>query len=298
VYRSFSEEMLAMPVLCGQKTESEKFAGALRTYAIEALMGDGRALQAGTSHNLGQHFSEAYGIEYLDRNQERVKPWSTSWGTSTRMIGGLIMTHGDDSGLIMPPKVAPYQVVIVPIPPRKGDWSEAVLPKAREVTTMLRAAGYRVHLDDRDQFQPGYKYADWEMRGVPVRLEIGPKDIEKDQCVLVRRDTRGKAFVPLAGTAARLGEILDGMQKDLLERARGFVAANTTRVSTYDEFKQVMAEKRGFIVAGWNGDPAIEAQIKDETKATIRVIPMGEPVEAPCVVTGQKGREVVFAQAY
>ncbi len=298
VYSTFCEEMLAMPVLSGQKTESEKFAGALRTYSIEALMGDGKALQAGTSHNLGQHFSEAYGIEYLDRNQQRVKPWSTSWGTSTRMIGGLIMTHGDDQGLILPPKVAPYQVVVVPIPPRKGDWSEAVLPKAREVAAMLRGAGLRVHLDDRDQFQPGYKYADWEMRGVPVRLEIGPKDIEKDQCVLVRRDSRAKEFVPLAGTPARLGEILDGIQKDLLERARTFVAANTTRVRTYDEFKQVMAEKRGFIVAGWNGDPAVEARIKDETKATIRVIPMGEPLEAPCVVTGEKGREVVFAQAY
>jgi prolyl-tRNA synthetase len=298
VYRSFSEEILAMPVILGQKTESEKFAGALRTYSIEALMGDGKALQAGTSHNLGQNFATAYGIEYLDRNQERVKPWSTSWGTSTRMIGGLIMTHGDDAGLILPPKVAPYQVVIVPIPPKKGDWSEAILPKAREVAATLRGAGFRVHLDDRDQFQPGYKYADWEMRGVPVRLEIGPKDVEKDQCVLVRRDNRAKEFVPLAGAAARLGALLDGMQKDLLERARAFVAASTTRVSTYDEFKQVMAEKRGFIVTGWNGDAAIEAQIKDETKATIRVIPMGEPVEAPCVVTGQKGREVVFAQAY
>jgi prolyl-tRNA synthetase len=298
VYRSFSEEILAMPVLVGQKTESEKFAGALRTYAIEALMGDGKALQAGTSHNLGQHFATAYGIEYLDRNQERVKPWSTSWGTSTRMIGGLVMTHGDDAGLVLPPKVAPYQVVVVPIPPKKGDWSETILPKAREVAAMLRGAGFRVHVDDRDQFQPGYKYADWEMRGVPVRLEIGPKDVEKSQCVLVRRDSRAKEFVPVGGAAARLGEILEGMQKDLLERARAFVAANTTRVSSYDEFKQVMADKRGFIVAGWNGDAAVEARIKEETKATIRVIPMGDPVEAPCVVTGQKGREVVFAQAY
>jgi prolyl-tRNA synthetase len=297
VYRSFSEEILAMPVVWGQKSESEKFAGALRTYAIEGLMGDGRALQAGTSHNLGQHFATAYGIEYLDQNQERVKPWSTSWGTSTRMIGGLIMTHGDDSGLVLPPKVAPYQVVIVPIPPRKGDWSEAVLPKAREVAAMLRLAGLRVHLDHRDQFQPGYKYADWEMRGVPVRLEIGPKDIEKDQCVLVRRDNRAKEFVPLAGTGARLGQILDAMQRDLLERARQFVADNTTRVRSYDQFKQVMAEKRGFIVAGWNGDAAVEAKIKEETKATIRVMPLEER-EAPCVVTGEKGREVYFAQAY
>ena len=178
-----------MPVLTGRKSESEKFAGALQTYSIEALMGDGKALQAGTSHNLGQHFATAYGIEFLDQHQQRAKPWSTSWGTSTRMIGGLIMTHGDDTGLMLPPRVAPYQVVIVPIPPRKGDWNEAVLPKAREVQAALRGAGVRVHLDDRDNHQPGFKYADWEMRGVPLRLELGPKDIEKDQCVLVRRDT-------------------------------------------------------------------------------------------------------------
>jgi prolyl-tRNA synthetase len=298
VYRAFSEEMLAMPVLTGRKTESEKFAGALRTYAIEALMGDGRALQAGTSHNLGQHFADAYGIEYLDKDQQRAKPWSTSWGSSTRMIGGLIMTHGDDSGLILPPRVAPYHVVVVPIPPRKGDWSEQVLPRAREVVASLRGAGVRVHLDDRDQFQPGFKYADWEMRGVPLRLELGPKDIEKAQCVLVRRDTREKIFQPLEGLAGRVSSLLDTIQGELLERARRFVADNTTRVSSYDEFKQVMADKRGFILAGWNGDAAVEAQIKAETKATIRVIPMGEPREAACIVTGQKGREVVFAQAY
>ncbi len=298
VYKSFVEEILAMPVLHGRKTDSEKFAGALKTYAIEALMGDGKALQAGTSHNLGQHFAEAYGIEYLDRNQQRVRPWSTSWGTSTRMIGGMIMTHGDDNGLILPPKIAPHQVVIVPIPPRKGDWNEAVLPKAREVQKQLRAAGVRVHLDDRDQHQTGYKYADWEMRGVPFRLELGPKDIEKDQCVLVRRDNRSKTPVPLAGLERAVPEMLATFQSDLLERARKFQADNTTRVSSYDEFKQVMAEKRGFIVAGWNGDPAVEKRIKEETKATIRVMPMGEPIEARCVVTGEKGREVWFAQAY
>ena len=214
------------------------------------------------------------------------------------MVGGLIMTHGDDSGLILPPRVAPYQVVIVPIPPRKGDVNEAVLPKAREVVARLRDAGVRVHLDDRDQHQPGYKYADWEMRGVPVRLELGPKDIEKDQCVLVRRDRREKTFVPLAGLGAQVTGMLVAIQNDLLERARKFVADNTTRVKTYDEFKQVMATKRGFILSGWNGDPAVEARIKEETKATIRVIPMGAEREAACMVTGHKGREVYFAQAY
>ena len=298
VYRAFSEEVLAMPVVWGRKSESEKFAGALRTYSIEALMGDGRALQAGTSHNLGQHFATAYGIEFLDKDQQRALPWSTSWGTSTRMIGGLIMTHGDDAGLVLPPRVAPYQVVVVPIPPRKGDWNESVLPKAREVVQTLRGAGVRVHLDDRDTQQPGFKYADWEMRGVPLRLEIGPKDVEKDQCVLVRRDSREKSFVPLASVAEQARGLLTSIQDGLLDRARRFVADNTTRVSTYDEFKRVMADKRGFIVTGWCRAADCEAKIKEETKATIRVIPMGDPVEAPCVRTGEKGREVVFAQAY
>jgi prolyl-tRNA synthetase len=300
VYRQFSEEMLAMPVIFGRKSDSEKFAGALKTYAIEALMGDGKALQAGTSHNLGQHFSKAYGIEFLGRNQERLMPWSTSWGTSTRMLGGLIMTHGDDSGLILPPRVAPYQVVIVPIPPRKGDVNEAVLPKAREVQALLRGAGVRVHLDDRDTQLPGFKYADWEMRGVPLRMEIGPKDLEKDQCVLVRRDTREKLFVPLAGVAARVRELLDQIQGDLLARARKFMADNTARVSSYDEFKQVMADKRGLIVAAWCGDAACEAKIKEETKATTRVMPIdAEPLAGACVRCGKPSPgEMYFAQAY
>jgi prolyl-tRNA synthetase len=300
VYRSVYEEVLAVPVVPGRKSESEKFAGALRTYSVEALMGDGKALQGATSHNLGQHFATAYGIEYLDQNQERAKPWSTSWGASTRMFGGLIMTHGDDSGLVLPPKVATYQVVIVPIPPRKGDWSEAVLPKAREVLATLRGSGIRAHLDDRDTQQPGFKYADWEMRGVPLRLELGPKDIEKDQCVLVRRDTREKAFVPLAGTPARVRELLDTIQKDLLERARKFVADNTTRVSSWDEFRQIMGGRRGFIIAGWCGDAECEAKIKQETKATVRVIPLEDGVRpGACVRCGRpSAQEVYFAQAY
>jgi prolyl-tRNA synthetase len=300
VYKSFCEEILAMPVLSGRKTESEKFAGALRTYAIEALMSDGKALQAGTSHNLGQHFATAYGIEYLDRNQQRVKPWSTSWGTSTRMIGGMIMTHGDDSGLILPPRIAPHQVVIVPIPPRKGDVNEAVLPKAREIQAALRAAGVRVHLDDRDTQLPGFKYSHWEMRGVPLRLEIGPKDIEKDQCVLVRRDTREKQFQPLAGVAEHVRALLHTIQKDMLEKARDYVAANTSRVASYDEFKTVMETRRGFLLAGWCGDAACEAKVKEETKATIRVIPMdGVPVAGSCVRCGNASpQEVYFAQAY
>jgi prolyl-tRNA synthetase len=300
VYRSFVEEILAMPVIAGPKSESEKFAGAQKTYAIEALMGDGKALQAGTSHNLGQHFAEAYGIEFLDKTQQRAKPWSTSWGTSTRMIGGMIMTHGDDNGLVLPPRVAPYQVVIVPIPPRKGDWNEAVLPKAREVQASLRAAGIRVHLDDRDTQQTGFKYADWEMRGVPLRLELGPKDIEKAQCVLARRDTREKTPVPLEGLGDHVRALLDRMQREMLEKARTFQQERTTRVSTYDEFKSVMQTKRGFLVAGWCRTAECEAKIKEETKATIRVMPLGVADEAgKCIRCGNESpRNVYFAQAY
>jgi len=300
VYRSFCEEVLAMPVVWGRKSEGEKFAGASQTYAIEALMGDGKALQAGTSHNLGQNFAKAYGIEYLDRDQKRALPWSTSWGTSTRLIGGLIMTHGDDSGLILPPRVAPHQVVIVPIPPRKGDWNEAILPKAREVLASLREAGVRVHLDDRDQHQPGFKYADWEMRGVPLRLELGPKDVAKDQCVLVRRDSRAKAFVPLLGLGAKVKELLETLQSDLLTRAKARQEENTSRVSSYDEFKEVMASKRGFLLTGWCGGADCEERIKEETKATIRVIPIaGAKAAGACIRCGSPSpQEVYFAQAY
>jgi len=300
VYRTFAEEMLAMPVLHGPKSEREKFAGAKTTYAIEALMGDGKALQAGTSHNLGQQFAKAYGIEFLDQSMQRAVPWSTSWGVTTRLIGGAVMTHGDDSGLILPPRVAPIQVVIVPIPPRKGDWNVEILPKAREVLAMLRAAGIRAHLDDRDTQQPGFKYADWEMRGVPVRLEIGPKDVEKQQVVLVRRDNRAKSFVPLAGLAAAASELLIALQVDLLARARRFVEDNTTRVKSYEEFKAVMADKRGFLVADWCRDGDCEAAIKDETKATVRVIPQGGPAEpGVCVRCGRPSqRPAYFAQAY
>jgi prolyl-tRNA synthetase len=300
VYRSFCEEMLAMPVVAGRKSDTEKFAGAQKTYSIEALMGDGKALQAGTSHNLGQHFSKAYGIEFLDKTQQRALPWSTSWGTTTRLIGGMIMTHGDDSGLILPPRVAPHQVVIVPIPPRKGDVNEAVLPKAREVAATLRAAGIRVHLDDRDTQLPGFKYADWEMRGVPLRLELGPKDLEKEQCVLVRRDNREKSFVPLAGLGAAVQEKLETLQKDLLARARTFVADNTSVVATYDAFKQVMGDKRGFLVAQWCRAAECEAKIKEETKATVRVIPLhAEAVAGSCVRCGNASPSAVyFAQSY
>src|SRR5262249_31163389 len=197
------------------KPEGERLGGGPGPAALEARMPEGRARRGGTSHNLGQHFATAYGIEFLDKNQQRALPWSTSWGTSTRNVGGFIMTHRDDSGLVLPPKIAPHQGVIVPLPPKKGGWNETGLPKAPAGRGRPRAGGVRVHLDDRDQQQPGFKYADWEMRGVPLRLEIGPKDIEKDQCVLVRRDTREKAFVPLAGLVADVPQRLAAMQNDL-----------------------------------------------------------------------------------
>src|SRR6266511_3853925 len=217
LYKECAETELAMPVIDGQKSESEKFAGASRTYSIEALMGDGRALQAGTSHNLGQNFAKAFEIQFQGRDKTLQHVWTTSWGVSTRLIGGLIMTHGDDSGLVLPPKVAPYQVVIVPI--GRDNWRETVLPRAREIHAELVAAGIRVTLDERDE-RPGWKFSEWELRGVPLRLEIGPKDIEKSAVLIARRDTREKQSVPMDGLAARIKELLDEVQRGLLERAK------------------------------------------------------------------------------
>ena len=217
-----------MPVVDGQKSESEKFAGASRTYSIEALMGDGRALQAGTSHNLGQNFAKAFGIQFQGRDKTVQHAWTTSWGVSTRLIGGVIMTHGDDNGLILPPRIAPYQVVIVPIP--RGNWQETVLPKAKEIQASLQARGVRVFLDDRDSQTPGWKFAEWELRGVPLRMEIGPKDIEKSAVMVARRDTRTKESMPMEGLADATVAKLDEIQAALLQRARAFRDDHTTRV--------------------------------------------------------------------
>src|SRR5215218_6206814 len=213
LYKECAETELAMPVIDGQKSESEKFAGASRTYSIEALMGDGRALQAGTSHNLGQNFAKAFGIQFQGRDKAVQHAWTTSWGVSTRLIGGVIMTHGDDSGLILPPRIAPYQVVIVPIP--RGNWQETVLPKARELKAELVNAGIRVMLDDRDAYTPGWKFAEWELRGVPLRVEIGPKDIEKSAVMVARRDTREKSSLPMEGIAVAASRLLDEIQQAL-----------------------------------------------------------------------------------
>src|SRR6188472_2113631 len=233
LYKEFVETELAMPVMAGLKSESEKFAGASRTYSIEALMGDGRALQAGTSHNLGQNFAKAFEIKFQGRDKTIQHAWTTSWGVTTRLIGALIMTHGDDSGLILPPRVAPYQVVIVPIP--RGNWKETVLPKAEAIRDELVSLGLRVKLDDDEENSPGWKYAEWELRGVPLRLEIGPKDIEKAQVFSARRDTREKAAIALADLGTRVPAILEEIQQNLLARARQFRDEHTTEVTTWEE---------------------------------------------------------------
>ena len=300
VYKDFAENDLAMPVMDGEKTHSEKFAGADRTYSIEALMRDGRALQAGTSHNLGQNFSKGYEIKFQARDKSVQYAWTTSWGVSTRMIGGVIMTHGDEGGLILPPKVAPYQVVIVPII-SKAKFKETVLPQAAAVRDELVARGIRVMLDARDEHSPGWKFNEWELRGVPLRLEIGPKDIEKSQVVLARRDTRQKAFVPREGLAAHVEQELASIQKALFDRAVAFRDEHTSQTDSYDEFKQIMEGRPGFVISPWCGSAACEADIKTETQATIRNIPFVAPPAAgkKCLKCGSDATvHAWFAKSY
>jgi prolyl-tRNA synthetase len=297
VYKEFAETVLAMPVVDGQKSSSEKFAGAAKTYSIEALMGDGRALQAGTSHNLGQNFAKAFEIRFQGRDKTLQHAWTTSWGVSTRLIGGVIMTHGDDSGLILPPRIAPYQVVIVPI--QRGNWQETVLPKAKGVQADLQAIGVRVFLDAREEFTPGWKFAEWEMRGVPLRLEIGPKDIEKGQVLLARRDTREKLPTPLADLQPRVTALLDEIQHALLARALKFREEHTTSAETWEEFTAAMDGRPGFLVAKWCGRDVCEAEIKAETQATIRNLPFEQLPGGRCVHCGQPAvTDARFAKSY
>ncbi|MDD8025064.1 MAG: proline--tRNA ligase [Acidobacteriota bacterium] len=300
LYKEFCETELAIPVIAGRKTLREKFAGAEMTYAIEALMSDGKALQMGTSHNLGQHFSKAFDIKFEDRSQTLQYVWQTSWGMTTRTIGALIMAHGDDSGLRLPPRIAPVQAVIITIP--AANWRETVLPVAQKVQAALRAAGFRVDLDAREEYTPGWKYAEYEMRGVPVRIEIGPRDVKSGQAVLVRRDLKTKEIVTLEALPARLPALLDEIQATLLRQAEEFVAANTRAASTYDELKDILETKRGFVQAPWCGAEACEDKIKAETMATIRVLPLsqdGVPVSGGCVCCGAPGKATaLFARAY
>ena len=297
IYKQFAEEVLAMPVLAGPKSASEKFAGAAMTYSIEALMGDGRAMQAGTSHNLGQNFARAFGIQFQGRDKQLQHAWTTSWGVSTRLIGGVIMTHGDDSGLVLPPRVAPVQIVIVPIP--RGNWQETVLPRAREIEARLAAAGVRVRLDAREEYTPGWKFAEWELRGVPLRLEIGPKDIEKAQVVLARRDSREKLPTPVDGLEDRVRALLDEIQQALLARALRFRDEHTMSTDSYEEFVQAMEGRPGYVLAPWCGSAECEAQIKAETQATIRNLPFEADAGGACIKCGRPAvTRARFAKAY
>ena len=298
VYKQFLEDELAMPVLDGRKTESEKFAGAAHTYSVDALMGDGRALQAGTSHNLGQNFAKVFDIKFQARDKSVQFVWQTSWGMTTRLIGAVIMTHGDDSGLILPPRVAPHQVVIVPIP--RGDWRTTVLPKVEEIASVLREAGVRVVVDDREEYKPGWKFSEWEMRGVPLRLEIGPKDIEQSQVILVRRDTREKLPTPMHAVQNHVETLLRSIQDALFARAVAFRDEHTHRTASKDEFMRLFEGRPGYVVAPWCGNEACEAKIKEETQATIRNLPLDQTAATgACIQCGQVGQtDAFFAKSY
>ena len=299
VYATFAEEWMAMPVVRGRKTPSERFAGAVETYCIEAMMQDGKALQAGTSHFLGQNFARAFDVTFQTADNTLEHVWATSWGVSTRLIGGMILTHSDDAGLVLPPKLAPTQAVVVPIY-RTDDERARVLERCDALATELKSAGVRVKVDAREGFRPGWKFAEHEAQGVPVRLAIGPRDVENGTVELARRDTRTKESTPQEGLAGRLTALLDEVQASLYQIALDRRAAMTTRVDTYDAFKEVLESKGGFLSAHWDGTAETEAQIKEETKATIRCIPLDQQAEDGVdLVSGKpsKGR-VLFAKAY
>jgi len=300
LYADFIADELAIPVVPGKKTEWDKFAGAVDTFAIEALMGDGKALQMGTSHNLGQHFSKVFNIRFEDRDQNLQYVWQTSWGMTTRLIGAAVMVHGDDSGLRLPPAVAPIQVVIVPI--SLGNWKEEVLPVAQKIQAELQRAGLRVRLDDREEFTPGWKFSDWEMRGVPLRLEVGPRDVKENKVIAVRRDIKKKEPLAIAGLAESLPPLLADIQKSLFDQARAFLRENTRFVQNYEEFKTTIEAKRGFLKAFWCGAPACEDKVKEETMATIRVIPLDQETGKPrgrCLSCGREAETIVyFARSY
>lgn len=290
VYASFCEEVLAIPVIKGQKTEKEKFAGAVATYTIEALMHDGKALQSGTSHNFGDGFAKAFDIQFADKDNTLKHVFQTSWGMTTRLIGAIIMVHGDNEGLVMPPRVAPVQVCIVPIQQKK----EGVLDKAYELRDTLKAAGLRVKVDDSDK-TPGWKFSEAEMRGYPIRVEIGPKDMEAGKCVICRRDTREKMEVALEDLQAKAAEILDTMQKEMLERARAHRDSHTYTAANMAEFEKLFAEKSGFVKAMWCGEQACEDAIKEKLSVTSRCMPFEqEHIAEACVCCGKPAKKMVY----
>ena len=298
LYRKLAEDYLAIPVHTGLKSESEKFAGADRTYCIEAMMGDKRALQAGTSHNLGQNFAKAFDVTFQTKDNKEELVYATSWGVSTRLVGGVIMTHGDDKGLRIPPKIAPYQVVVIPIF-RDEEGEKTVSEYISPVLDKLRDQGVRIHEDWR-KGSPGFKFNEWEMKGVPLRLEVGPKDVENGNVVLARRDNGEKQVLKKEDLANQVPILLDAIQVNMLEQAKAFRESNTCTVSTYDEFKDVIISKGGFVRCGWDGTEKSEMAIKDDTKATIRLIPFDEnPEGMTCIYSGKPAKhEVIFAKAY
>ena len=300
VYAQFAEEFMAVPVVKGIKSESERFAGALETYCIEALMQDGKALQAGTSHFLGQNFAKAFDVKFTSKEGKQDFVWGTSWGVSTRLMGALIMAHSDDQGLVLPPKLAPIQVVIVPI--YKGeDQLNAIRDKVDSLIGPLKAAGITVKLDDRDTYKPGFKFAEWEMKGVPVRFAIGPKDMENNSIEIARRDTGEKELFSLEGDLlAKVQGLLNDIQENIYKKAFDFRAENTREANTYDELKEILDNEGGFVSAHWDGTAETEEKIKEETKATIRCIPIdSKEEEGVCIYSGKPSqRRVLFAKAY
>jgi prolyl-tRNA synthetase len=299
VYADFAENYMAVPVVKGVKSPSERFAGAVDTYCIEALMQDGKALQAGTSHFLGQNFAKAFDVQFSNKENKLDYVWATSWGVSTRLIGGLIMVHSDDQGLVLPPKIAPIQVVIVPIykgPDQKAGLDEKVM----EIVKTLRSAGISVKYDDNDNNRPGWKFAEYEMKGVPVRIAVGARDLENQVVEVARRDTKEKMTLPLEGLAGNIQNLLDQIQQNLYDKAKQYRDSHITRVDTWEEFEKVLDEKGGFVSAHWDGTAETEEQIKDRTKATIRCIPLNNPQEeGKCILTGKPSKErVLFARAY
>lgn len=297
VYRDYIEKDLAIPVIVGRKTEKEKFAGALHTYTLEALMSDGKILQAGTSHNLGQNFAKAFNIKFLDEDQKEKYVWQTSWGTTTRLVGALVMVHGDERGLKLPPKVAPVQIIIVPIMFDKT--KKEVLEKAESIRTILKK-DFRVEVDTRDGYTPGWKFNEWEMRGVPLRLEIGPKDMAQGQVMLVRRDTGEKVAVKEENLVETVKKLLDNIQENLFTRAKKFLEENIRETSDYNKFKKIIEKQRGLIKTYWCGSKDCEDKIKEETKASIRCIPFEqEEASGKCIYCEKESSTLVyFARAY
>ena len=299
VYATFAEEYMALPVIKGVKSESERFAGALDTYCIEALMQDGKALQAGTSHFLGQNFAKAFNVKFLSKENKQEYVWATSWGVSTRLIGALVMAHSDDNGLILPPRIAPLQVVIVPI--YKGEeQKELISAKVREIINDLKAKGISVKYDDSDNNRPGWKFNEYEMKGVPVRIAIGQRDLDNNVAELARRDTGEKKSVSLDGIANYISDLLEEIQQALYNKAKLYRDEHITEVNSWEEFKQVLENKGGFLSAHWDGTSETETAIKEQTKATIRCIPLEQKEEeGVCVYSGKPSRgRVYFAQAY